>query len=373
MGPRYANATGYSILRGYRKQGLWAIVLFMLIISISMFAVTGAVGAVSAGLLSTMWGFGQISMSVLLAGLLMITALILMVGKFKGLDSFIKLISVLLLLSVMVAFIAVLIKGPIEQAPDFVPNHNILQGAGLVLLVSLVGWMPSGLEASAFHSIWVVEKINVSGYHPTYRENKIDFNIGYYFTAALAVMFLVIGAFTVYGSGVSLEGSSTVFANQLLNIFTANLGSWSYIFIATAAFITIYGTLITAWDAFTRALVRCISIILYSEVDSDDLKDSFSKRYYNYVLMTIGVGGFILFNQFTGSMIKILELATIISFLAAPVICVLNIRSLQSPDIPDTHRLSKATTYFSYFCLVLLTLFTLYYIVNLWQHGIAGH
>ena len=53
MGTRYANATGQTILQGYRRQGLWAVYLFLAIIGLSMFAVIGAVGAVSAGLFAS--------------------------------------------------------------------------------------------------------------------------------------------------------------------------------------------------------------------------------------------------------------------------------------------------------------------------------
>ena len=152
-------------------------------------------------------------------------------------------------------------KGPIESAEGFSPTVNILQGAGLALMVSLIGWMPTGMEAATMNSIWVVEKIRTTKYHPTLKETLFDFNLGYIFTIVLALMFLIIGSFTVYGSGQLLEGNSTQFSNKLLNVFTANLGEWSYLIIAVAAFGTIYGTLITAWDAFARSfsLRLCLS------------------------------------------------------------------------------------------------------------------
>jgi len=55
-----------------------------------------------------------------------------------------------------------------------------------------------------------------------------------------------------------LEGNSTQFTNKLLGIFTTNLGDWSYWIIAIAALGTIYGTLITVLDAFTRSFVRVV-------------------------------------------------------------------------------------------------------------------
>ncbi|MDH4091594.1 MAG: hypothetical protein OEV74_04645 [Cyclobacteriaceae bacterium] len=41
---RYTNATGNTLLKGYKDQGKWAVVLFMIVIFANMFAVIGAVG-----------------------------------------------------------------------------------------------------------------------------------------------------------------------------------------------------------------------------------------------------------------------------------------------------------------------------------------
>ena len=264
FGPRYANATGNSLLSAYRQQGKWAVILFMLVIFINMFAVTGAVAAVSAGLLSTMMGLGSIPMPILVAGILLLTAILLLIGGYAALDSFIKLISVVLLVTVFTAFFAVLVKGPVAPVADFEPS-SILDEAGFLLMISLIGWMPAGMEASTMHSIWAVEKMRTSGYHPTLKENLFDFNLGYVFTVVLALMFLTIGAFTVYGSGQLLEGNSTQFSNKLLGVFTTHLGSWSYLVIALAAFGTIYGTLITVWDAFARSFVRGVQVMRFEK------------------------------------------------------------------------------------------------------------
>ena len=371
FGPRYANATGYSLLKGYKDQGKWAVVLYLAITFVSMFAVTGAVGAVSAGLLSTMFGLGSVSMPYLLGGLLSLTAMMLLIGRYSILDHFIKLISLALLVTVFTAFFAVLFNGPIEPVEGFVSNHNILEGAGLALLVSLVGWMPSGMEASTMNSIWVVEKIKTSKYHPTLKESLFDFNLGYGFTVILALMFLTIGAFTVYGSGQILDGNSTQFSNKLLKVFTTNLGEWSYLFIAIAAFGTIYGTLITAWDAFARSFARGLRVFKFEKVQDTEEQQRFLRINYNLFLPLIGLGGFILFSQFTGSMIKILEVATIFSFLAAPIVAFLNLRAIQGKDIPSSHHPSKGLLILAYLGLLLMIVFSIYYLQNLLANGFS--
>ena len=47
-GSRYANATGTSLIDGYRRIGKWMLYVYMLITALSMFFVTAAVGFVTA-------------------------------------------------------------------------------------------------------------------------------------------------------------------------------------------------------------------------------------------------------------------------------------------------------------------------------------
>lgn len=187
------------------------------------------------------------------------------------------MLSIVLMITVSIAFVAVLYKGPLSQSSDFIPPQ-ILDGAGFALLISLVGWMPSGMEASTMNSIWVVEKIRSNNYHPSLKEGLFDFNLGYLFTMLLAFMFLTIGAFTMYGSGQLLDGNTTQFSKSLISVFTSNLGEWSFWVIAIAAFGTVFGTLITILDAFARSFVRCMWEIRYSSKDASQKQDVLQKK-----------------------------------------------------------------------------------------------
>lgn len=365
FGARYSNATGNSLLKGFKDQGAWAVVLFMLIISINMFAVTGAVGAVCGGLLGTMLGLNKIPMPLIVGGIFIFTAILLIIGRYSALDRFIKLISIVLLFTVLIAFIAVLIKGPVESLMQLNSVTELLDGAGLALTVGLIGFMPTGMEISVIHSIWAIEKENTTNYKPTLKESLFDFNLGYLFTTVLALMFMIIGAFTVYGSGELLEGNSVQFTSKLLEVFTTNLGDWSYYIVAIAAFGTIYGTFITAWDAFARGFVRSMQIFKFENIASSQPQQLFLNRYYNIVLLIIGAGGYLLFYQFTGSMVKILEAATIAVFITAPVIAFLNLRAITSKGIPDTHKPSRGLLFLAYTGLLAMVLFTIYYLTTL--------
>ncbi len=364
FGPRYANATGYSLLKGYRDQGRWAVVLFLLFIFVSMFAVTGAIGAVSAGLLSTMFGFGGIPVPILAGLIILITGLLLLFGGFKGLDRLIKLICLVLLVTVVIAFVAVLVKGPVTPVQDF-QAPVLLEGAGLTLLISLLGWMPSGMEASAMHSIWSIEKAQTENYRPTLQQIRFDFNLGYLFTTILALMFLIIGAFTVYGSGQLLEGNATQFSNQLLNVFTSNLGQWSYPVLAIAAFGTIYGTLIAVMDAFPRTFVRGWRVLKFRTVEDNAEQQQFLQYFYRIAVIAVGIGGFLLFYLSAASMIKVLEWATSFSFLIAPFIGFLNLRAIQSQAVPTSHRPPSWMIILAYLGLLAMSGFAIFYLVSI--------
>lgn len=364
FGPRYANATGFSLLKGYKDQGIWAVLLFMLVITISMFAVTGAIGAVTAGLLATMFAVKGISVPVLAGLIIGISVLLLLFGGYGGLDSLIKIISVVLLLTVLIAFVAVLFKGqatPVEnfQAPP------LFEGAGLALLISLLGWMPAGMEASTMNSIWNVEKISATNYHPKLSESLFDFNLGYIFTLLLAIMFMTIGAFTVYKTGIILDGNATQFSNKLLGVFTQNLRNWSYYIIAIAAFGTIYGTLITILDAFPRCFVRGLRVLKYKDCQKNEEQMAFLEKAYKWTVFVVGLGGFALFYFSAASMLQLLEYVTIISFLLSPIIAFINLKAIQSPNIPISHRPPLLMMVLAYLGLFALIGFSIYYLIDL--------
>ena len=362
FGPRYAVATGQSLVNGYKAQGKWAVYLFLFVIVANMFSVTGAIGAVTAGLLKTIVGT-SLSMPVLLSLILIVTSGLLLLGGYSVLDTFIKILSIILFVSVSIAFIAVIVQGPNEPIKDFQPP-TLLEGTGLALLVSLIGWMPAGMEASTMNSIWVVEKIRTTKYQPTLKEALFDFNLGYIFTAIIALMFLTIGAFTVYGSGQLLEGNATQFSNKLISIFTSNLGEWSYGIIAIAALGTIYGTLITVMDAYARSFLRGV-LMLKTQANSEKDKQDYLIKNYKIVLPSIGLGGFLLFNYFATSMVQILEFATILGFLTAPIIAFLNIKAIKSPDVAEKFCPSRGMFYFAYMGLLASILFAIYYLFSL--------
>lgn len=368
FGPRYAAATGHNLLKGYKDQGIWAIYIFLLLIIISMFAVTGAIGAVSAGLLSTIFDIG-LSDGLLTGVVILVTLVALLTGGYRGLDRIIKLISVTLLVTAIVAFVAVLSKGPQVPSPDF-EALPLLEGAGLTLFIGLIGWMPTGIEASVMNSIWILKNNETADIKPTKRQVLFDFNLGYWFTVITAIIFLVIGAYTIYGSGEHLDGGTTEFAKKLLHTISDSLGPWSFPIIAVAAFGTIYGTLITVLDAFSRCVTQGFRALYFDDMTNNVEQKSFTKKIFPIVLITQSIGGFALFYFSKASMITMLEWATIISFLIAPILGVLNLRVILKLRRETEHHVPSYLLYLAYMGLVAMIGFTIYYLLNI---SSAGH
>jgi len=247
IGHRYQAATGNNLLVGYWQVGKWAFSGALLVSFLSMFTIQAAVTLVTAGLASLLFDFGQsiaTTSGILLGG----CVLILVIGKYKVLDRSIKWIIIILTLSTLIAFIAACFHGSSIKT-DFVvtPIWNL---AGFSFLIAFMGWMPAPLDISIWNSIWAEEKQKTTGYRPTLKEAMFDFHLGFTTCLILAILFLSLGAFVMYGTGETFSSSGVVFAKQVVSLYTQSLGQWSYPIILVAAFSTMLSTTLTCLDAF---------------------------------------------------------------------------------------------------------------------------
>lgn len=351
---RYTNATGNSILEGYKNIGRWSIALYGLITLCTMFIVTGAIILVAGGLLGNLFGAESNQIIYWVLGLAIIVWSLLMSGKFSLLDEAMKIIGVVLVVSVVGSTITVLLNGPGEKASDFIPTSAYTIG-GFGFIIGLMGWMPMGIDMSAWTSLWTQERIKQTGYHPTMKETLLDFKIGYFITVILAVCFLTLGAYVMNGSGEELSGSAIGFSKQLVTLFTSSIGEWSYIIIAAAAFSTMFGTSLTLVDGYARSMDRVVE--LWS-----DHKNSYYKAWVTATM----IGGFIVvilciqlkLLNFKGLM----DLATGISFIVAPIAGWLNYKIIFNKSFPEEHKPPMWLKILAISGLILLTIIALVYI-----------
>lgn len=347
-GPRYAQATGETLLDGYYKLGrgyLWA--YFILNIA-TMFTIQSAVTIVTAGLASTLFG---LTSNIVIWGIVitLLCSVILVLGKYQWLDKLIKVIMVVLAISSVLAVSVALLKN--ETPLSF--QQVFPESSGLLFLIAFLGWMPAPLDISIWHSIWTIEK-NKTQTNSSLKESLFDFNVGYITTIILALCFLGLGALVMFGSGSQFSNQGGVFAQQLIQLYTSNLGQAAYGIIGIAAFTTMLSTTLTTLDASPRAMSRTIQLLFHKE-----------KNYYFpwMVVLTLGTAAIFLF--LLSEMGQLVQIATVLSFITAPLYSFLNYRLVVSKAMPKKYQPKRGLRFLSIVGILFLTGFTLFYLLSL--------
>ena len=349
-GPRYAAATGNTLLDGYKKLGNGILVISYLISFITMFIIQAAVTIVTAGLAVNLFGtFDMVTWSLLITGL---SIIILLLGKYKLLDGMMKYVILLLTLCTIVAVSVALFKT--EQTFNFqqiVPKGSV----EITFLIAFLGWMPAPLDISIWQSIWLLEKEKTSHQKTTTKQAIFDFNVGYIGTIFLAVCFVILGALVMHNSGETFSNKGGVFAEQLIQLYTKNLGNFAYVFIAIAAFTTMFSTTITTLDASPRAMTKANDLLFRSVV----------KLPYWFWIFLLGIGTYIILRFFRDDMGLMVKIATILSFLTAPFYAILNFILIAGKHTPKEHHPSVFMKILSFLGIVFLVGFSIWFLLNL--------
>ena len=352
---RYTSATGVSMIDGYAKKGKWIVWAYFLLSIPSMIIVTAAVTFVTAGLLGTVLGI-DLTTDLWAIILFVICVTILAIGKYKLLDNLLKLVGLVLLLSTLVAFISALIHGPVERAPSFVPKE-FYSISGIMFAIALMGWMPTAVDISTWTSLWSEAKSKITGYRPTLKESLADFNFGYGVTAILSICFLTLGSYIIFGTGTELSNSSAGFAGQLINMFTTAIGQWSYTIIAVAAFSTMFSTTITVVDGYGRSMTRTFKLMFKDSSEAD------SRISYIIWTIIISVSAYLVIAQFLNNLKSLVDLATILSFVIAPLAALLNYIVIKSEEIDGEYRLPGWLNKLAIAGLIFLSVFTIIFFI----------
>ncbi len=356
FGPRYAVATGESLIEGYQKLGKWIVGLFLLVTFLTMFTIQGAVTIVTAGIASNVFhhlGWSPLVWSCIILGICLI---VLGIGKYSTLDNLMKVIIVILsvstILAVLMAFgqydVNVLNNGKIFDWTVSIDKR---------FLIALMGWMPAPLDIAVWHSLWTLAKAKNSESKISMYQSRLDFNIGYWGTALLAMAFLSLGALVLYGNGDVLALSGVDFAKQLMNAYTKSLGNWAYPIIAAAALTTMFSTTLTCLDAFPRVLVKITEVFRITSTSS--------KKLYWIFISFVVTGTIILLFFFISSMKAMVEVATILSFLTAPVLAIITYKLIRSKYMPQEFKLSRLMNSWSILGIVFLIGFSLFYLFSI--------
>lgn len=348
FGPRFALATQKNLLEGYYQLGKHYLWLYFFLNLATMFTIQTAVTIVTAGLASSF--FGITSDLVVWSAIITVVCLsLLLFGKYKLLD---KAIKAIILLLTLCTCIAVVWAGQKNTTPlEF--SQVIPEGKALLFLIAFMGWMPAPLDISIWQSLWALEKKKTEKL--TYKEALFDFNVGYIVTVVLGVCFVGLGAFVMYGSGSSFSNSGGVFANQLVSLYTQILGDELYVFIAIAAFTTMFSTTLTTLDASPRAMEKTVELLL----------PKFNFMNYRFWILVLACGTLLIFAFLAAEMGRLVAVATTLSFITAPLYAFLNYRLVTGPQMPKEARPKKGLWILSLIGLFFLSGFAIGFLFTL--------
>jgi Mn2+/Fe2+ NRAMP family transporter len=251
-GPRFAVATGDSLLDGYGRTRLgkavyWFFLILMFVtpplLMASLLSMTGsAFYAAIPALGFELW--------CLLA--FIVTLAIVISRRYKMVERIAKVLTLILVLVAVFIFIT---SPPSAGAVARGLVPNLALTAPFMLVFVAVLRMPTDPTVSIFLSKWAQEKHREWGDAPQDRlaalkKSLIDIRTGFAISFLVGLVFLALGAVILKPRGMVPEGIDVTL--RLAEIYSADFGSWIYSVFIIASLAAFWGTYVSAMDGMRR-------------------------------------------------------------------------------------------------------------------------
>lgn len=319
FGPRYAAANGESLIAGYMRlpgpKG-WALWIFLFGTIAQGIAVLAGVVAIAAAVLYTF--IGKIKPEYYSAMVILSVLFFLLFGGYKWLDFLNKIMMIVLFIATIAVFV------PACPEPKVFVNFVVprVPVGSITLIAAILGWMPTGIDVSIWHSLWTLEKHPELVLSPT-REQKsrvlglalADMRIGYVLSFVVASVFLLLAGMFLYGTSDQIDGIG--FAESLAKIYTQRIGGWMYYVFMIAAFFAMYSTVYTVMDGFGRSFAETIATMF------PPARERWWKRLYLAFVVFTAAFAFLMI-VLVGNPVKLVMIVALVSLLVAPLYYGLN-------------------------------------------------
>jgi Mn2+/Fe2+ NRAMP family transporter len=187
---------------------------------------------------------------------------LILVGRYQGMDLLNRVMMVLLVILTVLAFV---LKPP--PAPAFlglvVPA---LPAGSLVLVAAILGWMPTGIDVSIWHSMWALEKKGTwsrldraDDRQALTRRAMLDMRLGYGLSVVLGVIFYFLGTYIAVGDRPP-DGAQV--AAAISEVYVDILGAWAFPVFMIAAFCAMFSTSYIVMDGFPRTLAEALRLLV---------------------------------------------------------------------------------------------------------------
>jgi Mn2+/Fe2+ NRAMP family transporter len=329
FGPRFAVATGRSLLDGYasmpgpRNWALWIFLAGTVVQGVTVLA--GVLGVSAAVVAAGLPPGAPIPFISLALGLL--CAALLRSGGFDGLSALSKWLLLGLSAMTLVAFLA--------RPPSGGFWHGLvmpeLPAGSLLLVGALLGWMPTGIDVSVWHSLWALQRKPIwestaerrgsGGTLGALRVGLTDMRVGYALSFGLSIMFVALGAEVLRPVGEIPTGAGV--AITIARLYTDVLGSWVYPLFLTAAFFGMFSTAYGVLDGFPRAFRETVRRLgTHTSGEFAAQSGTGGRLYWGFLLVSLALA-------FAETLIipdpvVLVTIAAVASFLVAPVLYFVN-------------------------------------------------
>jgi manganese transport protein len=234
------------------------ILFFGLLLTTIPFVAVASLLSVAASILLAAWP--QVSFGEWCVAITVVTAALVLAGRYRGLEATCIVMTCLLVLATVVAFCLDL-PDPREVASRAL-DPSVPAGS-LVTLVALMR-LPSDPATSIMHSIWAVEKreewIREGEPERGLSKGLLDIRVGFATSLLVALIFASLGATVLHPRGVDLEGVDL--AVKLSQIYTETVGAWTFPLFIGVAFVAIWGSYYAGADGLPRMFERLVNAVM---------------------------------------------------------------------------------------------------------------
>ena len=349
----YTSLTNRSLVHAYAKAGRAALAWMFIAVAVDLLVATTAVALVTAGLFISVFDLPYSGPQVAI-GLCFATAVILINGHYAKAErivkTFVVLFSVLAVAATVLALPELGSNGR-DLFAEITPSRSLA-----VFAIAMAGWMPMPLSGSIFVSIWLREKKAAGNAEFGHRLAIADLRIGWILTIFLAIGFAVMGAAILFQTSRIAPTNAGEFATQLLSIFTAVIGEWSYPLIVVAAIAVMWSGVFALMDAIPRVMARVVD---HATGRGDDAPS----RYTTFLMLQLG-GVIVILLFLMKSFGTFIDFATSAGFLTAPALAYYNYRAVKSPLVAKVYQPTASLLIWHWVGFASLTAFAIAFLVE---------
>ncbi len=334
---RYTMVRGESVMAAYERigdgRGKWPLWYLGFQAIVNTFGIAGR----ALGCAAMLWAaFPFLPLEVWAVGILVACVAIIWAGKYSAVEMVVKIAIVLFAAATVIAFML--------QAPapgDYMANliPALAPAGAMMLFGSMFGYFPTTVEVSPMQSNWAVDKrsgmveakrLEKQGYKvlldKNYMKNYMklfhrDMNIAYIVSMITGMMFLIIGAVMLKPEGIMVSGAEM--GQTIAFMYTQQFGDWIFPIIIAGGTAALFSTVFTYFDGQARVFEECC-VRIRQAWDTAAIRKYI---YRGFQVAWVIAGAAIVYGM--PEPIVVVQIASVLALLFAPVIFWLNVRAFK--------------------------------------------